>query len=97
MTSIQSKKITCDGTAQVLSGVLGAIQAKSFQFLADSGNAANILLGGADVATNGFPLSPGAGYNTPQNNAEQFSFYQALGISFKGTVNDVLYVLYPVG
>ncbi len=97
MTTIHTKKITCDGSVHTLAEALGAIQAKYFQFLADEGNGANVLIGGADVATQGFPLAAGAGYSTDTNSAEQFQFYEALGISYKGDNGDILYVLYPVG
>lgn len=97
MTGLHSKKITCDGSAHTLASQLGEIQAKQFQFLAATANSAEVLIGGSDVASEGFPLIAGSGYETPPNTAETFEFYDALKINYDGANGDILYVLWPVG
>jgi hypothetical protein len=98
MTALNSKKITCDGSAHKLSVALGAaVQAKWFQILADPNNASAVSIGGADVETEGFPLVGGAADLAPVNGAEMFNFYDADKIWYFGAADQIFYVLYPVG
>lgn len=97
MMGIKSVKITCDGTVQNLGDILGATaQAVWYQLLAGD-PASAIVIGGDDCDTQGFPLASGAAELYPRNNAEMFNLYQAAQVFFQGAVNDILYVLYPVG
>lgn len=98
MTVLKSKKITCDGAAHTLAEILGdTVQAKWFQLLAPSGNSSDVLIGGSDVTTEGFPLVKGSAQFVPGNYVESMSFYAAAGIHYSGANGDFLYVLYPVG